>query len=138
VRGVFAAGGATAMLCLRGAGVPPVFENGARTPCHPHSDRIDPAAVLPLQSVKGSVVLGCAGQDEVLPNACAWLDAGIRNRGPRAGDRIVRAPESVHTMTVPPGLPIELPDGTAAQATEKARVAFWDAVGGVLLRAAQR
>jgi pimeloyl-ACP methyl ester carboxylesterase len=138
VRGVFAAGGATAMLCLQGAGVPPVFENGARTRCQRSSDRIVASRVLPLQSVTGTVVLACAGRDEVLPNACSWLDAAIRNRGQRAGDTIVRAAESVHAMTVPPGLPIELPEGAAAQATEKARVAFWDAVGGVLLRAAQR
>ncbi|MFF1633425.1 acyl-CoA thioesterase/BAAT N-terminal domain-containing protein [Leifsonia sp. NPDC058248] len=138
VAGVFAAGGATAMLCLRGAHVPPVFENGARTPCQRGSDRIVASRVLPLRSVSGPVVAACAGRDEVLPNACAWLEAAIRDRGQRAGDTIVRAPESVHAMTVPPGLPIALPEGAAAQATEKARVAFWDAVGGVLLRAAQR
>jgi hypothetical protein len=40
-------------------------------------------------------------------------------------------------MTIPPGLPIGLPPGDG-QATQKARIAFWDAVGGVLLRAARQ
>jgi dienelactone hydrolase len=138
VRGVFAAGGASTLLCLPGGLVSPAFENGIGMPCQRNPDQINDFTVLPLDTVPGPVVLGCAGRDEVLPNSCLWLDAAVRSRGTRAGDQIVRAPDAVHAMTVPPGLPIALPGGAAAQATEKARVAFWDAVGGVLLRAAQQ
>lgn len=132
VAGVFAAGGATALLCLRGAGASPVSENGVPVPCHQRADVIDDGALLPLGSVTAPVVLGCAGRDDVLPNACPWLDAAVRIRGPRVGDVIIRAPDAVHEMTAPPGLPIALPEGETAQATEKARVQFWDAVSRVL------
>lgn len=138
IEGVFAAGGATAPLCMRGAAVPPVSENGERTLCQRSASRIDQSRVFPLAAIDGSAVFACAGRDEVLPNACAWMDAALRARGARVGDQVIRAPRSVHAMTVPPGLPIALPEGAAAQATEKARVAFWDAVGSVLLRASQR
>jgi len=37
-------------------------------------------------------------------------------------------------VSVPPGLPIGLP-AAGGQPTEKARVAFWNAVGRALLRA---
>jgi hypothetical protein len=93
--------------------------------------------VFALNEVRGPVVLGCGGRDEVLLNACRWLDAAADARGVRAGDGIVRASGAAHPITVPPGLPIDLADSKTAEATEQARIAFWNAVARVLLRAAR-
>ncbi|MFI5062060.1 MAG: hypothetical protein ACHP7F_11470, partial [Actinomycetales bacterium] len=74
--------------------------------------------------------------DEVLFNACRWLDAAVSARGARAGDSIVRASAAAHPISVPPGLPIDLGDPATAEATEQARIAFWNAVARILLTAA--
>jgi hypothetical protein len=83
------------------------------------------------------VVLACSRLDRVLPSACAWLDAAAGVRGTRAGDLYLREPAAAHAVTVPPGLPIAIPGGASAQATEQARIAFWNAIGTILIRAAQ-
>ncbi|WP_431279613.1 acyl-CoA thioesterase/BAAT N-terminal domain-containing protein [Leifsonia poae] len=137
VAGAFGAGGSTALLCLAGGTVSSAFEDGIGVPCEADAGKVDRSAVFPLDAVRGPVVLGCGTNDEVLLNACRWLDAAADARGPRAGDGIVRAEGAAHPITVPPGLPIDLPDAASAEATEHARIAFWNAVARVLLRAAR-
>ncbi|HEY8282076.1 MAG TPA: acyl-CoA thioesterase/BAAT N-terminal domain-containing protein [Leifsonia sp.] len=137
VAGVFAAGGATTLLCRTRAAVAPVFEDGVSLPCHVHVDRVDEGVVVPLASIRGPVVLGCSRLDRRLPSACGWLDTAAARRGTRAGDVYLREATAAPAITVPPGLPIAIPDGPSGQATEQARVAFWNAVGTILIRAAQ-
>ena len=137
VAGVFAAGGATTLLCRTGQVVAPAFEDGVGVPCHVYVARVEKDVVVPLGSIRGPVVLGCSRLDRALPSACAWLDAAAARRGTRAGDVYLREATAAPAMTVPPGLPIAIPDGPAGQATELARIAFWNAVGTILIRAAQ-
>lgn len=135
--GAIGAGGVSAHLCLAAGDFAPVFENGVGLRCVRDATQVDARSVIPLGSVRGPVVLGCAGHDAVLPNSCAWQRAVLATHTARASDRLVEAPASTHAMTVPPGLPIALPSGDG-QSTQKARIAFWDAVGAVLLRAARQ
>ena len=98
------------------------------------SGTVVPDAVSSIDGIAGPVVIGCGESDEVLPNACDWQRALAATRSPRAGDVSVAAAGARHAISVPPGLPIGLP-ATDAQPTEKARVAFWNAVGRDVLRA---
>ncbi len=149
VAGVFAAGGSGVLLCVAGTETPPVLVGGVSPGCAPRAPA-RPAAGLGLSSlaaVRGPVVLACGGRDEVLASACGWQEAIAATHPGRAGDTLVREPEAAHAVTVPPGLPIALPEGPGsagvpdpgdadAQATERARVEFWNAVGQIILRAA--
>lgn len=137
VAGVFAAGGATTPLCRAGQAVASTYDAGAAMPCHEDVSEVVTRDVLPLATIRGPVVLGCSGLDPVLPTACAWLDAAAARRGTRAGDVYLRETAAGQAVTVPPGLPIAIPDGPSAQATESARIAFWNAVGTILIRAAR-
>ncbi|MGJ4846292.1 MULTISPECIES: acyl-CoA thioesterase/BAAT N-terminal domain-containing protein [unclassified Leifsonia] len=133
--GVFASGGATALLCLPSSAVGPVFENGRPAGCRVDPSVIDAQAVPALSLVRGPLVLGCSERDETLRSSCAWLDAAMATRGTRAGDVVLRESTASHATMVPPGLPIAIPDGPSGQQTERARIAFWNAVLNALLRA---
>jgi hypothetical protein len=133
--GAFGAGGSTALLCLPGSDVSSVFEDGIGVPCASDAGRVDPVTVFPLGTVRGQIVLGCAEHDQQLLNACRWLAAAKQVRGTHAGDGFLRAAGASHPITVPPGLPIDLDDPATAEATERGRVAFWNAVAAILLRA---
>lgn len=137
VHGLFAAGGAPELLCLPSGSTAPAFERGAGLPCRVAPEPVSPSSVIPLDAVDGPVVLACGARDAVLASACAGQAALAGTRGVRAGDAILRAAEAGHEVTVPPGLPIALPRGAQAQATERARIAFWNAVGQIVLRAAR-
>jgi hypothetical protein len=137
IAGAFGAGGSTALLCMAGGIVSSAFEDGIGALCQADAGKVDRASVFPLDDVRGPVVLGCGGRDEALLNACRWLDAAVDVRGVRAGDGIVRAGAAAHPISVPPGLPIDLADPATAEATEQARIAFWNAVARILLRAAR-
>ncbi|MFJ8895668.1 acyl-CoA thioesterase/BAAT N-terminal domain-containing protein [Leifsonia sp. NPDC102414] len=132
--GVFAAGGATALLCLPSSPVGPVFDGGVPEGCMIDPLLVNDAATPPLSVLRGSIVIGCSVHDETLPTACDWLDAAMATRGTRAGDVILRDSAATHDTMVPPGLPIAVQDGQRGEATEHARIAFWDAVLNVLLR----
>lgn len=136
VAGAFGAGGSTTLLCLPDGNVSAAFEGGVGVPCQADAGVVRQAAVFALNEVRGPLVLGCGGRDEVLFNACRWLDAAVSARGARAGDSIVRASAAAHPISVPPGLPIDLGDPATAEATEQARIAFWNAVARILLTAA--
>lgn len=135
--GAFAAGGSTALLCRAGEPHPSAFDNQAPVPCAAGKSAVDDDAVVSLAGLRGPVVLGCVPRDEVLASACSWQDAAFRVRGVHPGDVAIRADGAAHAITVPPGLPLDLPSPPAAQATEKARVAFWNAVARILLRTAR-
>lgn len=135
IAGVFAAGGATALLCLPSTSVAPVFTGGVTADCQSDPFVVEQSAVPVLSAVRGPLVLGCSEHDASLPVACGWQSAVMTLRGTRAGDVFLRAAGATHATTVPPGLPIALPDGQNAQDTEQARIAFWNAVLNVLLRA---
>lgn len=144
VHGVFAAGGAPQLLCLPSGSTAPAFEDGAGLPCRVDPGPVSAASVIALGRVDGPVVLACGGRDTVLPSACSGQAALAVARGVRAGDSIQSAPRAGHAVTVPPGLPVSLPEGgpdapavsgADAQATEQARVAFWNAVAQIVLRA---
>lgn len=134
VYGLFVASGSPALLCLPAAQVAPAFEDENGLRCLPRPGTVVPDAVPSIDGVEGPVVIGCGESDEVLPNACAWQRALAATRGPRAGDAMIAAAGARHAVSVPPGLPIALPE-VGGQPTEKARVAFWNAVGRAVLRA---
>jgi dienelactone hydrolase len=134
VYGLFAASGTPALLCLPSARVPPAFEDPDGDQCLVRAGTVVPELVPSLRGLAGPVVLACGEGDEVLPNACAWQRALAATREPRDGDVTIYAAGARHAISVPPGLPIALP-AAGGQPTEKARVAFWNAVGRAVLRA---
>jgi hypothetical protein len=137
IYGVFGAGGATALLCRSPEGVSTIFDVSGQVPCDRHSDAVDDFSVVPLAGIAGPVVLACTRSDEILPNACGWQDASMRLRGSHRDDVAISSDGAAHAITVPPGLPLELPPVPGAQPTERARVTFWNAVARVLLSTAR-
>jgi len=134
VHGLFVAGGSAALLCLPGARVAPAFEDASGLPCLSSARTVVSSAIPPVDGIEGPVVLACGERDEVLTNACDWQRGLAATREPRAGDAVIYGGGAEHAVSVPPGLPIALP-AAGGQPTEKARVAFWNAVGRALLRA---
>lgn len=134
VHGLFVASGTPALLCLPGTQVAPVFEDGGGPRCLPRSGTVVPDAVPSIGGISGPVVIGCGESDQVVPNACDWQRALAATRDPRAGDATIDAAGAMHAVSVPPGLPIDLPVA-GGQPTEQARVAFWNAVGRAVLQA---
>jgi hypothetical protein len=139
LHGLFAGGGPAALLCLAGTSASPVLEGGAGVAC-----RRDPGAgalsAPPVDAVRGPVVLACGERDAVFASACDVQRELAATRRLRAGDRLLTQAGAAHEVTVPPGLPIALPapedaSGADGQATQRARIAFWNAVGQLLLQA---
>ncbi len=128
VYGAIAPGGTTGLVCPSPVPGPAVTVGGAWVPCLSGTHEVTRAAVLELDRIPGPVVLGCAGQDEQLDNACTWMDVAAQVRPARGGDAYVRAPGATHLFYVPPYTPLYLPPPPAAQATEDARVALWSAI----------
>ncbi len=137
IYGAFAAGGATALLCRSPEGVSTVSDPSGEVTCQPHASPVDDSTVVSLAKLRGPVVLACTRADEVLPNACDWQDSAMRQRGSHPGDADIRVDSAAHAITVPPGVPLELPPGPAAQATERARAAFWSVLVRTILRTAE-
>lgn len=138
LHGLFAGAGSPALLCLPAGGPAPVQENGVSLPCR-YRPGADPG--LALDAVNGPVVLACGGADAVFPGACTAQEATARTRAPLAGDHLIATARAAHAVTVPPGLPLALPragdaSGAQAQETQRARIAFWNAIGQHVLRAA--
>lgn len=142
LHGLFAGGGASSLLCLAGSSASPVFSGSVGLPCVREPGPV--VAPPSLQAVAGPVVLTCGRDDAVYPRACDDLLALARTRAARAGDGLLVRSHAAHAVTVPPGLPIDLPTGDGhgdaaatadAQSTQAARIAFWNAVGQQLLRA---
>lgn len=134
VHGLFAAAGTPALLCLPATQVAPAFEDSTGLSCLSSARTVVTSAIPPIDVVPGPVVLACGRSDAQLPNACDWQRALADTRHPRAGDAVIYAGGADHAVSVPPGLPIALPEA-GGQPTEKARIAFWNAVGRALLRA---
>lgn len=134
VHGLFVAGGSPALLCLPAARIAPAFEDSTGLPCLADAGTVVPSSIPPVDGVSGPVVLACGVRDDVLTNACAWQRALAATRGPRIGDVTIYAEGATHPVSVPPGLPLALP-AAGGQPTEKARIAFWNAVGRAILRA---
>lgn len=134
VYGLFVASGTPALLCLPAAQVAPAFEDVGATGCLSRAGTVVPSAIPLIDSVPGPVVMACGDRDEVLPSACDWQKALAATRSHRDGDATIHARGAGHAISVPPGLPIALPSA-GGQPTEKARVAFWNAVGRAVLRA---
>lgn len=141
VHGLFAGSGSPALLCLPAGDPAPIQENGVSLPCQ-YRPGINPG--LTLASVNGPVVLACGENDTVFPEVCPaqFALAGTHDSGvDHGGDQVIARARAAHAVTVPPGLPLALPSagdpsGADAQATQRARIAFWNAVGQILLRAA--
>lgn len=139
LHGLFAGAGPAELLCLAGSSASPVFEGSVGVPCE-RSPGVGTASAPPLGGVNGPVVLTCGQVDRVFPSACAVQQELAASRAPRAGDKLLVGLGAAHAVTVPPGLPIALPapgdaSGAGGQATEQARIAFWNAVGQLLLQA---
>ncbi|CAM5499792.1 acyl-CoA thioesterase/BAAT N-terminal domain-containing protein [Leifsonia shinshuensis] len=139
LHGLFAGAGPAALLCLAGSSASPVFEGSVGVPCE-RDPGAGTTAAPPLSGVNGPVVLTCGAVDRVFPSACDVQRTLGATRTPRAGDKLLADARAAHAVTVPPGLPIALPapgdpSGADGQATEQARIAFWNAVGQLLLRA---
>lgn len=132
VYGAIAPAGTTGLVCPSPVPGPAVTVGGSWVPCLSGTHQVTPAAVLDLTRIPGPVVLGCAGQDEQLDNACRWMDEAAMVRPARGGDAYVRAPQATHLFYVPPYTPLYLPPAPAAQATEDARVSLWSAIARAL------
>jgi hypothetical protein len=136
VYGVFGAGGASALLCSHQDGLSMVLDGSMHAPCTPDSGRVEAAAVVSLAKVAGPVLLACTRSDEILPASCAWQAAAMQHRGARPDDVLIQFDRAAHTITVPPGFPLELSPASTAQATEGARTTFWSAVTRALEKTA--
>lgn len=132
VYGAIAPAGTTGLICSSPIPSPAVTIGGDWVPCLSGTHLVAPAAVLDLSRISGPVVLGCAGDDEQLDNACDWMDAGRKARGQHVDDAYVNAPDATHLFYLPPYWPLDLPAGPSAQATEDARVALWEAIEAAL------
>ncbi|MGN6426175.1 MAG: acyl-CoA thioesterase/BAAT N-terminal domain-containing protein [Leifsonia sp.] len=128
IYGAIAPGGTTGLICPSPVPSPAVTVGGAWVPCVTGTHQASTSAVLDLRRIPGPVVLACAGRDEVLANACDWMAAAARVRPAREGDAYLRAPDATHLSYLPPYTPLSLPDGPAAQPTERARAALWAAI----------
>ena len=137
IYGVFGSGGATALLCRSPEGVSTVFDKSGEVPCERNISPVDDLSVVSLAKLPGPVVLSCTRSDEVLPNACDWQDSAMRERGSHPGDADLRSDAAAHAITVPPGIPLDLPPAPAAQATERARATFWSVLVSTILRTAE-
>jgi len=132
VYGAIAPAGTTGLVCPSPVPGPAVTVGGSWVPCLSGNRQVTRAAVLDLTRIPGPVVLGCAGQDEQLDNACRWMDEAAAVRPARGGDAYVRADQATHLFYVPPYTPLYLPPPPAAQATEAARVSLWSAIARAL------
>jgi dienelactone hydrolase len=132
VYGAIAPAGTTGLVCPSPVPGPAITVGGDWVPCLSGTHEVTRAAVLDLDRIRGPVVLGCAGLDEQLDNACRWLDEAANVRPPHGGDAYVRAPQATHFFYVPPYTPLYLPPPPSDQATEDARVALWSAIGRAL------
>jgi dienelactone hydrolase len=132
VYGAIAPAGTTGLICSSPVPSPAVTVDGNWVPCISGTRIVTPAAVLPLDRIRGPLVLGCAGQDEQLDNGCAWMAAGERARGRHPGDIFLDSPDATHLFYAPPYSPLGLLGSTDAQATQHARIAFWQAVTSAL------
>ncbi|WP_431246747.1 acyl-CoA thioesterase/BAAT N-terminal domain-containing protein [Leifsonia xyli] len=132
VYGAIAPAGTTGLVCPSPVPGPAVTVGGAWVPCVSGTHEVTPAAVLDLTRIRGPVVLGCAGRDEQLDNACRWMEAAAAIRPPHGGDAYVGAPRATHLFSVPPYTPLYLPPPPDAQPTEDARVSLWSAIGRAL------
>ncbi|MFP3464312.1 acyl-CoA thioesterase/BAAT N-terminal domain-containing protein [Leifsonia sp. SIMBA_070] len=132
VYGAIAPAGTTGLVCPSPVPGPAVTVGGAWVPCVSGTRDVTRASVLDLTRIRGPVVLGCAGQDEQLDNACTWMDVAAAVRPAHGGDAYVHAPDATHLFYVPPYTPLYLPPPPAAQATEAARVSLWSAIARAL------
>lgn len=130
IHGAFAASGATALQCTSSAGSPLLIRHGRALPCANPERTIAGTDILPLQRISGPLVLACGTADRLLPTACDWTRAGEQSRGGHDGDAFLYADGADHDITTPPQLPIGLNElsPATAQATEAARVSFWQVV----------
>ncbi|NYK08902.1 acyl-CoA thioesterase/BAAT N-terminal domain-containing protein [Leifsonia naganoensis] len=132
VYGAIAPGGTTGLVCPSPVPNPAITVGGAWVPCTTGTTDVRASSVLDLGRIRGPVVLGCAGSDEQLTNGCTWMDEAARLWPARPGDTYVRAAGAEHLFYTPPYTPLNLPDGAAAQATERGREAVWRAIAAAL------
>lgn len=132
VYGAIAPGGTTGLVCPSPVPSPAITVGGAWVPCVTGTNDVEAASVLDLGRIRGPVVLGCAGSDEQLANGCAWMDEAARLRPARPGDSYVRATGAAHLFYTPPYSPLNLPEGAAAQPTERGREVLWRAIAAAL------
>lgn len=139
VFGAIGVSGTTALLCTSASDSAIITHDGSGVPCEDGKRTISDMSLIRLDRIPGPVLLACGEVDDVLGNACSWLGAGVSIRGARPGDEFIRAPGAGHDIAVPPILPVGLSelDPATAQATERARVAFWSGVV-LMLQAATR
>lgn len=139
IYGAIGVSGPTALLCQSPDGAPTITEDGVGVPCEDGTRTIADVSLIPLDRIPGPVLLACGDDDAVLATACNWWAAGLLDRKGRQGDDFVRGKGAGHAIAVPPLLPVDLQDlsPTAAQATERTRVAFWSGVL-LMLQAASR
>ncbi|MFF2050012.1 acyl-CoA thioesterase/BAAT N-terminal domain-containing protein [Leifsonia sp. NPDC058194] len=132
VYGAIAPGGTTGLVCPSPVPSPAITVGGAWVPCTTGTNDVEAASVLDLSRIRGPLVLGCATRDEQLANGCAWMDEAARLRPARPGDTYVTAQGAEHLFYTPPYSPLYLPEGAAAQPTERGREAVWRAIAAAL------
>jgi uncharacterized protein len=132
VQGVVATVPANVIAGSHPPGGPAWLRNGRPLPCAGHQGAGDenPDALIPVERVRGPVLLIAAGADQVWPSAAMAraLSARLRQHGDPHGHTVLDYPRAGHSLgylisRLPPGL---LPPGITDQpADQAARASAW-------------
>lgn len=102
---------------------------------YPPGDLPAGSPLVPVEDIRGPVVLACGGQDALWSSCTYALHASTRLDELRPGDHeLVHEEDADHHVASPPMVPWGLDDPTTAQATHRARVAFSAALDDALRR----
>ncbi|GEA89351.1 acyl-CoA thioesterase/bile acid-CoA:amino acid N-acyltransferase family protein [Cellulomonas cellasea] len=102
---------------------------------YPPGDVPEGSPLVPVEDIRGPVVLACGGQDALWPSCTYAVHASTRLDDLRPGDHeLVYEPDADHFVSASPMIPRGLDDPATAQATHRARVAFSAALDDALRR----
>ncbi|WP_258723767.1 acyl-CoA thioesterase/BAAT N-terminal domain-containing protein [Cellulomonas sp. NS3] len=102
---------------------------------YPPGDVPAGSPLVPVEDIRGPVVLACGGQDSLWPSCTYAVHASTRLEALRPGDHaLVYEEDADHFVTASPLVPVGLDDPETAQATHRARVAFSAALDDALRR----
>ncbi|MBB2921231.1 acyl-CoA thioesterase/BAAT N-terminal domain-containing protein [Cellulomonas cellasea] len=102
---------------------------------YPPGDVPEGSPLVPVEDIRGPVVLACGGQDALWSSCTYAVHASTRLDDLRPGDHeLVYEPDADHYVASAPMVPWGLDDPATAQATHRARLAFSAALDDALRR----
>lgn len=143
VHGAVAPVGAHALMCSPQAcgpawtlgGRPLAYLRVGSVSDYPPGELPEGSPLVPVEDIRGPVVLACGGADELWPSCTYALHADARLDALRPRDhRLVDEPDAGHHVAAAPMVPHGLEDPATAQATHRARLAFSAALDDALRR----